>query len=43
MARIAFEKILAGLEDALAYANGDISRGTAYQVKVAEVDSQPIC
>ena len=38
MARIAFEKIMAGLEDALAYADGDISRGTAHQVKIANVD-----
>ena len=39
MARMAFEKILAGLEDALAYADGDSSRGIAQQVKVADVDS----
>jgi len=38
MARIAFEKIMAGLEDALAYADGDSSRGTAHLVKVADVD-----
>lgn len=38
MARIAFEKIMAGLEDALAYADGDSSRGTVHQVKVADVD-----
>lgn len=38
MARIAFEKIMAGLEDALAYADGDSSRGTAHAVKVADVD-----
>jgi putative transcriptional regulator len=38
MARIAFEKIMAGLEDALAYADGDSSRGTAQQIKVADVD-----
>ena len=38
MARIAFEKIMAGLEDALAYADGDASRGTAHQVTVADVD-----
>lgn len=38
MARIAFEKIMAGLEDALAYADGDASRGTAHQVEVADVD-----
>lgn len=38
MARIAFEKIMAGLDDALAYADGDSSRGMAHQVKVADVD-----
>jgi putative transcriptional regulator len=38
MARIAFEKIMAGLEDALAYSDGDSSRGTAHLVKVADVD-----
>jgi putative transcriptional regulator len=38
MARIAFEKIMAGLEDALDYADGDSSRGTAHAVKVADVD-----
>ena len=38
MARIAYEKIMAGLEDALAYSDGDNSRGTAHQVKVADVD-----
>lgn len=38
MARIAFEKIMAGMDDALAYADGDSSRGTTHQVKVADVD-----
>ena len=38
MARIAFEKIMAGLEDALAYADGDSTRGAEQQVKVADVD-----
>lgn len=38
MARIAFEKIMAGLEDALAYADGNAARGKAHQVKVVEVD-----
>jgi len=38
MARIAFEKIMAGLEDSLAYADGDASRGTEPLVKVADVD-----
>lgn len=38
MARIAFEKIMAGLEDALAYADGDTSRGKTHEVKLADVD-----
>ena len=38
MARIAFEKIMAGLEDALAYADGDISRGTVHSVEVVDVN-----
>jgi putative transcriptional regulator len=38
MARIAFEKIMAGLEDALAYADGDRSRGSAHEVKITDVD-----
>ncbi len=38
MARIAFEKIMAGLEDALAYAEGDNARGRAHEVKLADVD-----
>jgi putative transcriptional regulator len=38
MARIAFEKIMAGLDDAHAYAEGDTARGTAHQVQVADVD-----
>ncbi len=38
MARIAFEKIMAGLEDALAYADGDSARGRAHKVKLADVD-----
>ena len=38
MARIPFENIMAGLEDALAYAAGDSARGTAHEVKVADVD-----
>ncbi|MDR3578920.1 MAG: hypothetical protein P4L44_03035 [Oryzomonas sp.] len=43
MARIAFEKIMAGLEDALAYADGDASRGTAHEVKkIAGVDITPL-
>lgn len=38
MARIAFEKIMAGLDDALAYAEGDSSRGVAHQVQVADIN-----
>lgn len=38
MARIAFEKIMAGLDDALAYAGGDSSRGASHLVKVADID-----
>jgi putative transcriptional regulator len=38
MARIAFQKIMSGLEDAMAYADGDSSRGTTHQVKVGDVD-----
>ena len=40
MARIPFEKIMTGLEDALAYAAGDSARGTAHEVKVADVDTR---
>jgi putative transcriptional regulator len=38
MARKAFEKIMSGLEDALAYADGDVSRGAVHKVEVKEVD-----
>lgn len=38
MARITFEKIMAGLEDALAYADGDASRGRTHPIKIADVD-----
>jgi len=38
MAGIVFEKIMAGLEDALAYSDGDASRGAAHEVKLADVD-----
>ncbi len=38
MARIAFEKIMAGLDDALAYAEGDSSRGVTHQVQVADIN-----
>ena len=37
MARIAFEKIMAGLDDALAYAEGDSGRGVTHQVQVADI------
>ena len=40
MARIAFEKIMAGLEDALAYADNDTSRGSAHQVYFCEKRGQ---
>ncbi|NVN90317.1 MAG: helix-turn-helix domain-containing protein [Desulfuromonadales bacterium] len=35
---MAFERIMAGLDDALAYADGYASRGTAHQVKDEDVD-----
>lgn len=38
MARKAFEKIMAGMEDALAYADGDTARGVAHRVEIQEVD-----
>ena len=38
MSRIAFEKIMSGLEDALAYAAGNTSRGRAEEVKIEDVD-----
>jgi putative transcriptional regulator len=38
MARIAFEKIMAGLDDALAYAEGDTNRGVTHQVQVADIN-----
>jgi putative transcriptional regulator len=38
MARKAFEKIMAGMEDALAYAEGDATRGVAHKVEIHEVD-----
>jgi putative transcriptional regulator len=34
----AFESIMAGLEDALAYARGDRSHGIAHEIEVPEVD-----
>ena len=38
MARKAFEKIMAGMEDALAYADGDATRGAVHQIEIHEVD-----
>jgi len=38
MARIAFEKNMAGLDDTLAYPDGSSARATAHQVRVADVD-----
>ena len=38
MAKKAFEAILAGIEDAVAYAKGDKGRGTAHRVRVPTVD-----
>lgn len=38
MSKKAFDTIMAGLEDALAYARGDKTRGRARKVKVEDVD-----
>jgi putative transcriptional regulator len=38
MSKIAFEKIMAGLEDAVAYADGDRSKGIAHKVKIEDID-----
>ena len=38
MAKKAFDKIMAGLEDAVAYAEGDRSKGVAHKVMVRDVD-----
>ncbi|MHB8708823.1 MAG: helix-turn-helix domain-containing protein [Desulfuromonadales bacterium] len=38
MAGKAFEKIMAGMEDALAYAEGDTTRGVAHKIELHEVD-----
>jgi putative transcriptional regulator len=38
MARKAFEKIMSGMEDALAYAEGDTSRAVAHKIEIHEVD-----
>ncbi len=37
MTKKAFDKIMAGLEDAVAYANGDTSRGTTHAVSPVDV------
>jgi putative transcriptional regulator len=42
MAKEAFDSIMAGLEDALAYAKGDRSRGITHQVEVPEVDVRAV-
>ena len=34
MARITFEEIMAGLNDAHAYTYGDIAKGAAHQVQI---------
>lgn len=38
MSKKAYDKIMAGLEDALAYAQGDAGRGIAHVVKAPKVD-----
>ena len=38
MAKKAFEKIMSGLDDALAYAEGDRSKGVTHKVKIRDVD-----
>jgi len=38
MAKKAFDKIMAGLEDAVAYSEGDRSKGGAHRVTVRDVD-----
>ena len=35
MARKAFDKIMAGMEDALAYAQGDLARGRCTRLRFA--------
>ena len=42
MTKEAFESIMAGLEDALAYARGDRSRGVAHEIEVREVDVRTV-
>jgi putative transcriptional regulator len=38
----AFETVMAGLEDTLAYGRGDRSRGVAHQIEVPEVDVREV-
>lgn len=38
MTKQAFDSIMAGLQDALAYAEGDRKRGRAHVIKIPEVD-----
>lgn len=38
MARKVFDKIMAGMEDALAYARGDLTRCVVHKVEIREVD-----
>jgi len=38
MSKAAHDKIMAGLDDALAYAKGDASQGVSHRVRVPQVD-----
>lgn len=38
MARIVFEKIMAGLDDAHRYADGDATRGTVHHLQIKDID-----
>ena len=38
MAKKAFEKLMAGLDDALVFAEGDHTKGVAHKVKIKDVD-----
>jgi putative transcriptional regulator len=42
MAKEAFDKIMAGLDDARAYAKGDTSRGRAHEIPVRTTDVKVI-
>lgn len=42
MGKKAFDTIMAGIEDAVAYAKGDRSRGTAHRVRVPAVDVRAV-